>query len=73
MVAKFINLKKSFWSFSNFYWSVDHMKKTGLNGDVYYFSVGYSNTAVDDILDIHNHSQSFNQKEWHSIIKCLRL
>ena len=49
------------------------MKKTVLNGDLYYFSVAYSNTAVDDILDIHNHSQSFNEKEWHSIIKCLGL
>ena len=36
-------------------WSVDNMKKTGLNGYAYDFSIAYSNTVVDDILDIHNH------------------
>ena len=30
------------------------MKKIGLNRYVYDFSVDYSDTAVDDILDIHN-------------------
>ena len=35
-------------------WSVDNMKKTGLNGYVSDFSVGYDAIAVDDILDIHN-------------------
>ena len=34
--------------------SVDNMKKTGLNGHVYDFSVNYDAIAVDDILDIHN-------------------
>ena len=34
------------------YWSVDNMKKTGFNGYVYDFSVGYDAIAVDDILDI---------------------
>ena len=34
-------------------WSVDNMKKTGLNGYVYDFSVDYDTVAVDDILDIH--------------------
>ena len=33
--------------------SVDNMKKTGLNGYVYDFSVDYDAVAVDDILDIH--------------------
>ena len=33
--------------------SVDDMKETGLKGYVYDFSVNYSNTSVDDILDIH--------------------
>ena len=33
-------------------WSVDNIKKTGLNGYVYNFSVGYDAIAVDDILDI---------------------
>ena len=35
--------------------SVDNMKKTGLNGYVYDFSVDYNATAVDDILDIHKY------------------
>ena len=36
-------------------WSVDNMKKTGLNGYVYHFSVNYDATSVDDILDIHKY------------------
>ena len=32
--------------------SVDNMKKTGLNGYVYNFSVDYDAIEVDDILDI---------------------
>ena len=35
--------------------SVDNMKKTGLNGYVYGFSVDYDAIAVDDILDIHKY------------------
>ena len=35
-------------------WSVKNMKKIELNGYVYDFNVGYSDTAADDILDIHN-------------------
>ena len=37
-------------------WSVDDMKETGLNGYVYDFSVNYSNTSVDDILNILKYS-----------------
>ena len=33
--------------------SLYRMKKTGLNGHVYDFSVDYDAIAVDDILDIH--------------------
>ena len=33
--------------------SVDNMKKTGLNGYVYDFNADYDAIAVDDILDIH--------------------
>ena len=33
--------------------SVDNMKKTGLNGYVYDFSVDYNAILVADILDIH--------------------
>ena len=36
-------------------WSVDNMKKTGLNKYVYDFSVDYSNTAVNDTFDIYNY------------------
>ena len=36
-------------------WSVDNMKKTGLNGYVYDFSVDFDAIAVDDILAIHNY------------------
>ena len=35
--------------------SVDNMKKMGLNGFVYDFSVNYDAIAVDDILDIHKY------------------
>ena len=31
------------------------MKKTGLNGYVYDFSVDYNAISVDDTLDIHKH------------------
>ena len=36
------------------------MKKTGLNGYVYDFSVDYSDTAVDDMLNIHNYLMKRN-------------
>ena len=35
--------------------SVDNMKKTGINGYVYDFSVDYDAIPVDDILDIHKY------------------
>ena len=34
-------------------WLVDNMKRTGLNGYVYDFSVDYDAADVDDIKDIH--------------------
>ena len=40
--------------------SVDNMKKTGLNGYVYYFSVDYDATDVDDIKDIHKYLMKKN-------------
>ena len=49
--------------------SVDNIKKTGLNGYAYDFSVDYDDVAVDDILDIHKYLM---EKKWHSI-KCLGL
>ena len=41
-------------------WSVDNMKKTGLNGYVYDFSVDYEATDVDDIKDIHKYLMKKN-------------
>ena len=50
-------------------WSVDNMKKTGLNGHVYDFSVDYNVTAVDDILDIHKHLMKKNNIKLFKTIK----
>ena len=36
-------------------WSTDNMKKTGLNGNVYDFSVDYDSASVDDIKNIHKY------------------
>ena len=42
-------------------WSTDNMKKTGLIGYVYDFSVGYNYVVtVDDIKDIHNYLMKKN-------------
>ena len=41
-------------------WSVDNMKKIGLNGYVYDFSVDYRIVVVDDILHIHNNLMKKN-------------
>ena len=41
-------------------WSIDNIKRTGLNRYVYDFSVGYDAIAVDDILDIHNNLMKKN-------------
>ena len=40
--------------------SADNMKKTGLDGYVYDFSVDYDATGVDDILDIHKYLMEKN-------------
>ena len=40
--------------------SVDNMKKTGLNGYVYDFSVDYDAIEFDDILDIHKYQMKKN-------------
>ena len=41
-------------------WSVDNMKKTGLKGYVYDFSVNYNAIAVSDMLDIHKYLMKKN-------------
>ena len=40
--------------------SVDNMKKTGLNGYVYDFSVDYGAIVVHEILDIHKYLMEKN-------------
>ena len=40
--------------------STDNLKKTGLTGYVYDFSVGYNTVTVDDIKDIHNYLMKKN-------------
>ena len=42
------------------------MKKTGFNGHVYDFSVGYDATDVDDIVDIHKYLM---EKQQHNVNK----
>ena len=42
-------------------WSVDNIKKTGLKGYVYDFSVDYNAIAVADILDIHKYLMKKNE------------
>ena len=41
-------------------WSQDYIKKTGLNGYIYDFSVDYDFIAVDEILDIHKYLMKRN-------------
>ena len=41
--------------------SEDNMKKTGLNGHVYDFSVAYDAIAVADILNIHQYLMKKNE------------
>ena len=41
-------------------WSTDNMKKTGLNGYVYDFSVDYDSTNIDDIKNIHKYLMKKN-------------
>ena len=41
-------------------WSTDNMKKTGLNGYVYDFSVDYKAVNVDDIKNIHRYLMKKN-------------
>ena len=42
-------------------WSADNMKKTGLKGYVYDFSVDYNAIAVSDVLDIHKYLMKKNE------------
>ena len=71
MVRKFINLKRNILKIvatplclGNIAkdWSVDKMKKAGLNGYVYGFSVDYVAITIDDILGIPNYLMKKNNK-----------
>ena len=42
-------------------WSVNNLKKTGLKGYVYDFSVDYDGIEVSDILDIHKYLMEKNE------------
>ena len=50
-----------FWNISKD-WSVDNMKRTGLTGYVYGFSVDHEAIAVDDIKNIHKYLMNENDK-----------
>ena len=41
-------------------WSVENVKKTGLNGYVYDFRVDYDPISVDDMKDIHKYLMKKN-------------
>ena len=45
-------------------WAVDNMKKSGLNGYVYDFSVDYRGVVVDDILGIRQRKIDFNKRKF---------
>ena len=71
MVRKFINLKRNILKIVatplclrniSKDWSVDKMKKAGLNGYVYGFSVDYVAITIDDILGIPNYLMKKNNK-----------
>ena len=71
MGRKFINLKRNILKIvatplclGNISkdWSVDKMKKAGLNGYVYGFSVDYVAITIDDILGIPNYLMKKNNK-----------
>ena len=57
-ISKVDNMKKIIW--------VDNMKKNGLKGYVYDFSVDYDAIEIADILDIQ--WKVLNEKEWYKIM-----
>ena len=46
-------------------WSVDNMKKTGLKGYVYDFSVDYDAIVISDVVDIHKYLMKMNDIVWN--------
>ena len=57
-----------FWNFSgpniSKDWSVYNMKRTGLTGYVYDFSLDYEAIEVDDIKNIHKYLMKKNDIVW---------
>ena len=53
--------------------SIDNMKKIGLNGYIFDFSVNYDTLKIDDILDIHKYlmaNGTYRYVEWLKTCKC---
>ena len=67
MVEKLINLKQKILKLClgiiSKDWTVDNMKKTGLNWHVYDFSVDHDAIAVDHVFDIHKYLMK--KKIWY--------
>ena len=67
MLQKLLNLKQKIPKFRKCLgniskdWPVDIMKKPGLKGYVYGFSVDYDDITVGDILDIHKYLMKKNE------------
>ena len=53
-------------------WSVDNIKKTRLSKYVYDFSVDYSDTAIDDILDIRNYSMKKKMTQYNKMFRFVK-
>ena len=64
MVEKLINLKQKILKLClgiiSKDWTVDNMKKTGLNWHVYDFSVDHDAIAIDHVFDIHKYLMKKN-------------
>ena len=54
-------------------WSVDNTKDTGLNEYLYYFSVDYDATDVNDIKDIHKYLMKKNNSSSIKYLLCKKL
>ena len=61
-ISKVDNMKKIIW--------VDNMKKNGLKGYVYDFSVDYDAIEIVDILDIQ--WNVLNEKEWYKMFRFIK-
>ena len=62
MVQKYLKLKQKILRLQQLRYvqEIDNMKKTGFNGYVYDFSVGYDDIKVDNVKDIHKYLMKKN-------------